>query len=177
MQPRFKAIIQKKQGAAVIVAGSSSDREHIKKITDSLRAYGIAHEVRVLSAHKQVREKDIANFLKEYEAFSDCLLAFITVAGGTDALSGTLSFSLPFPVIACAPDAVPAQPNLSCLTNPPGSSNACVIRPENTARFVAQLFAWRNPAVAKKLTDEVEEKIKKLRAADETLRKEMRYEG
>src|SRR3990167_9905895 len=102
MNEKFKNIILKKQGAAVIVAGSLSDREHIKKIANSLRAYGIAHEVRVLSAHKQVREKDIANFLKEYEAFSDCLLAFITVAGGTDALSGTLSFSLPFPVIACA---------------------------------------------------------------------------
>src|SRR3989339_358785 len=173
MDEKLKKIILKKQGAAVIVAGSGSDQEHIKRIADALRAYGIPFEVRVLSAHKQVRADDVKNFLAEYLTFADYPLAFISVAGGTDALSGMLSFNLSFPVIACAPDAMPQQPNLSCLTNPPGSSNACIVRPENAARFVAQLFAWCNPRAREILAAEIEEKIKKLHAADEALRSKM----
>ena len=65
----------------------------------------------------------------------------IAVAGGTDALSGTLSFHSLHPVVSCPPD----PPNESCLRNPPGSSNATVYSPRNAARFVAQLFAARDP--------------------------------
>jgi len=41
--------------------------------------------------------------------------------------------------------------NMTCLTNPPGSSNAFIAKPNNIAKFAAQYFASMNPEVSKAL--------------------------
>merc|ERR1711877_12908 len=83
-------------------------------------------------------------------------------AGGTDALSGTASYSAKFPVVSCPPDGM----NNTCLTNPPGSSNAFIVKPANIGKFAAQMFARSNPAVAEALNSNISEKIAKLEKAD-----------
>jgi phosphoribosylcarboxyaminoimidazole (NCAIR) mutase len=90
------------------------------------------------------------------------VIAYIAVAGGTDALSGTLSFHALAPVISCPPD----PPNPSCLANPPGSSNAVIYDPRNAGRFVAQVFAAHNPQIAERLKRSRDEKIRTLEASD-----------
>ena len=135
---KFKEIMQSNKGCAVIMAGSDSDEKHIEKIVESLREYGIPYRVRICSAHKQP-EKLMA-LIREYNAINGSA-AYIAIAGGTDALSGTLSFHALGPVISCPPDA----PNQSCLTNPPGSSNAYIARAGNVGKFVAQIYASNNP--------------------------------
>jgi phosphoribosylcarboxyaminoimidazole (NCAIR) mutase len=89
-------------------------------------------------------------------------VAFVAIAGGTDALSGMLSYHALGPVISCPPDA----PNESCLTNPPGSSNATIEHPENVGRFIAQLYAGLNPKLRDRLEAEKVKKLARLEKAD-----------
>merc|ERR1712099_161461 len=79
-------------------------------------------------------------------------------AGGTDALSGTASYLAKFPVVSCPPDGM----NQTCLTNPPGSSNAFIMEPANVAKFAAQLFAHADKDIAVALDASIAEKIEKL---------------
>jgi 5-(carboxyamino)imidazole ribonucleotide mutase len=165
---KFKQIIQSNQGCAVIMAGSGSDKPHIDEIVKSLKKYEIPFEVRVCSAHKQPDE--LAQMIYEYNQVGGSVV-YIAVAGGTDALSGTLSFYARGPVISCPPDA----PNQSCLTNPPGSSNAYIAKPGNVGRFIAQIYAGVNPKLMELLARESMEKIQSLKDDDAKLRAE--YKG
>ena len=90
------------------------------------------------------------------------LIAYVAVAGGTDALSGTLSYYALGPVISSPPDGQ----NLSCLNNPLGSSNAYIARPANVGRFIAQIYAGINPRLKELLEGENERKINSLEQAD-----------
>jgi len=133
----FESIVRSNVGCAVILAGSGSDEDYIDRISLSLQKYGVAHEVRIAPAHKQAEH--LQEVVNHYDALSGTLV-YIAVAEGTDALSGTLSYVSWRPTISCPPD----HCNTSCLTDPLGSSNAYIGRPENAARFVAQVFASHN---------------------------------
>ncbi|MBN1836740.1 MAG: AIR carboxylase family protein [Spirochaetales bacterium] len=155
--------VRTKKGCAVVVAGSDSDRGHIEAIVESLAAYRIPCEVRICSAHKTPGA--LLELVREYEE-ADGAIAFVAVAGGTDALSGSLSFLALNPVISCPPDA----PNDSCLRNPPGSSNATINDPRNVGRFIAQLYAPFNLEYRELVRQSREEKVKKLAAKDREFR-------
>merc|ERR1711998_747159 len=92
-------------------------------------------------------------------------MMIVGCAGGTDALSGTASYSATFPVVSCPPDGM----NQTCLTNPPGSSNAFILKPANVAKFAAQCFAHCSTEVAASLDSSITEKIQKLEKADAAL--------
>ena len=156
---RFIQIMQDNRGCAVVMAGSGSDREHIKKITKSLDKYEIPYRVRICSAHKQPEK--LMEIIREYNAVGG-LVAYVAVAGGTDALSGALSYHTFGPVISSPPDA----PNKSCLENPPGSSNSYIERPSNVGRFIAQMYAGVNPRFKKILEAEKVEKLESLVNSD-----------
>merc|ERR1712151_647651 len=108
----------------------------------------------------------LENVIAQYNKSTEPLL-MVGCAGGTDALSGTASYSATFPVVSCPPDGM----NNTCLTNPPGSSNAFIVKPANVAKFAAQFFASHCPQVAAALDANIKEKITKLEAADEQLTK------
>ena len=88
-------------------------------------------------------------------------------AGGTDALSCTASYLAKFPVVSCPPEK--DDINMTCLKNPPGSSNAFIAKPSNIGKFAAQYFASINPEVSKALDGATAEKITKLEKADTQL--------
>jgi len=171
----FADVIRSKKGCAVIMAGSDSDlKEHIPKIEKSLEKYGIPYDIRICSAHKQ--NDELGDIIESYNDIIELspkggLLAFIAVAGGSDALSGTASYHTFAPVISCPPDATPDKPNMSCLTNPPGSSNAYITRPANVGRFIAQMFAQMNPDYRRILSQEISDKRTSLMQADTTHRR------
>merc|ERR1712010_447610 len=100
--------------------------------------------------------------INEYNKASRPVL-LVGCAGGTDALSGTASYLAKFPVVSCPPDGM----NQTCLTNPPGSSNAFIVKPANIGKFAAQVFARHSKEVAEALTAAIAEKITKLEQADE----------
>lgn len=166
----FKEIVESGVGCAVILAGSGSDDEsrddnpsHIGKIAGALLGYGVPHEVRVASAHKQAWW--MRDVLREYDEMEGNLV-YIAVAGMTDALSGLLSVHTTRPVVSCPPDA----PNESCLTNPPLSSNLTVYRPKNAARAVTQILSFHNRKYRQRLIEETREKIGSLEEDDERIR-------
>jgi len=153
-----------KGGIAVIIAGSDSDMPHIKKIQDELGKYDIPSELKICSAHKQPSKCE--EVVKKYNDSVEPVV-FITIAGGTDALSGVVSYHSIHPVISCPPD---KNEFSSCVTNPPGSSNSLILRPANVARHVAKILGQSNENLKKVILDKNDEKIKKLEDADNKLR-------
>ncbi len=143
---------------AIIVAGSASDKPHIEKIIKSLREYNIPFQVRIQSAHKQ----DVPTLVNFYDTNSLEPLAWIAVAGGTDALSGSTSFHSIYPTVSCPPDGL----NTSCLANPPGSSNSTIINPRNVGKHLAQMWSHINPKLVRRIKELNKEKLQELEAAD-----------
>lgn len=160
----FREKVEKGLGCVVILAGSGNDEPHIGKIAKSLREYNIPFEVRVASAHKQ--SDKVSKIVGEYDALKGHLV-YIAIAGGTDALSGTSSFISRRLTISCPPD----HPNMSCLTNPSGSSNLYAGRPENAARAVAQIFSELNLEYTGIIEGQIARKRDELDAADLRLQK------
>ena len=168
---KFKEVMQSNNGSAVVMAGSSSDKEHIENVVKSLAKYEVPYQVRICSAHKQPEK--LIEIINEYNKVRG-LVAYVAIAGGTDVLSGTLSFHAEGPVISCPPDATPKEPNMSCLTNPPGSSNAYIANPKNVGKFIAQMYAEVNPRFRKLLQDGNAKKIQSLEQADIEFQKKYR---
>lgn len=147
---------------AMIFAGSDSDLGHMEKIATNLAGWGVPSKKRVCSAHKQPTKLEDA---VQYYNTSIEPLVIIGCAGGTDALSGTASWSSLWPVVSCPPDGE----NESCLRNPPGSSNAYCRRPDNVAKFAAQALSYANPKIAATLAKKTAAKVKTLEDADAKL--------
>jgi phosphoribosylaminoimidazole-succinocarboxamide synthase len=153
-----------KGGVAVIIAGSDSDMEHINKIKEELGKYSVASKVHICSAHKQPGKCEL--LVGKYNDSVEPIV-FITIAGGTDALSGVVSYHSVHPVISCPPDKTEYG---SCVGNPPGSSNSLILRPANVARHVAKILGHSNTELQKAIINKNAEKIKKLEEADGSLR-------
>merc|ERR1711907_482770 len=132
-----------------------------------LAKFNIQSEIRICSAHKQPGR--LQTVIAEYSTYPGPVM-LVGCAGGTDALSGTASYLSKFPVVSCPPDGM----NNTCLSNPPGSSNAFIVKPANVAKFAAQVFARQDKDVAAALDASIQEKITKLEQADEQLAKKRR---
>jgi len=169
----YEAIVSK-TGAAVIFAGSGSDKGHVTTISDCLKRYCVPHTAHVASAHKQ--PDAVLSYIARYDSLNG-LYVIIAVAGGTDALSGLASFHSRAPVISCPPEGAEKRINESCLFNPPLSSNAYILRADNTARFVAQLYAPLNPSIRQALESEVERKLGELEHANTQFAEKLTYLG
>merc|ERR1711988_1925823 len=148
----------------VIAAGSDSDMPHLETLKKEIGKFKIEAEIRICSAHKQPAR--LQSVIAEYNKSSRPVM-MVGCAGGTDALSGTASYLAKFPVVSCPPDGM----NNTCLTNPPGSSNAFICKPANVAKFAAQAFANRDKDIYDSLHANTTGKIRKLEEADEQLRK------
>jgi 5-(carboxyamino)imidazole ribonucleotide mutase len=151
----------------VIAAGSDSDMPHLESLKKEIGKFKIDAEIRICSAHKQPAR--LQEVITEYNNSARPVM-MVGCAGGTDALSGTASYLAKFPVVSCPPDGM----NNTCLTNPPGSSNAFVVKPANVGKFAAQVFARYSSEVADALNASIAEKITKLEKADEQATKKQR---
>merc|ERR1712057_80704 len=147
---------------AIIAAGSDSDMPHLENLKKELGKFKIDAEIRICSAHKQPGR--LQSVIGEYNQ-SERPIMMVGCAGGTDALSGTASYLATFPVVSRPPDGM----NNTCLTNPPGSSNAFIVKPANIGRFAAQTFARYSPDIFSALQANIAEKITKLEQADTKL--------
>merc|ERR1719238_839552 len=146
----------------VIAAGSDSDMPHLETLKKEVGKFKIDSEIRICSAHKQPAR--LQAVIAEYNKSTRPIM-LVGCAGGTDALSGTASYLATFPVVSCPPDGM----NNTCLTNPPGSSNAFIVKPANIGKFAAQLFAHCSKDISSALDANIAEKISKLEAADAKL--------
>ena len=128
----------------VIAAGSDSDMPHLENIAKELAKFKIPSQIRICSAHKQPARLEA--LIKELNKSAEPVM-MVGCAGGTDALAGTASYLAKFPVVSCPPEGAKSETNPTCLTNPPGSSNAFIQKPNNIAKWAAQYFASTNPEV------------------------------
>jgi 5-(carboxyamino)imidazole ribonucleotide mutase len=137
-----------------IIMGSQSDWETLKVADETLTALGIAHEVRVVSAHRT------PDLLFEYAASAESrgLAVIIAGAGGAAHLPGmtaakTLLPVLGVPVLSKTLSGVDSL--LSIVQMPRGVPVATfAIGPAgaaNAALFAAAILALRDPAIASAL--------------------------
>ena len=134
-----------------IIMGSSSDWETLRGAAETLDKLGIAHEVRVVSAHRT------PDLLFEYAAGARArgLEVLIAGAGGAAHLPGMTAAKTSLPVLG-----VPVQSKtlngldslLSIVQMPAGVPVATFAigsaGPANAALFAAAILAGRPPAVA-----------------------------
>lgn len=131
-------------GRVVILIGSKSDLEFAQKVTTQLDAFGIAHTLRVASAHKSVEH--LLVILKELNANTEPIV-LVTIAGRSNALSGMVDANVPFPVIACPPPgtAFGGADIYSSLRMPSGVAPLVVLEPENAALAAAKILGLSDP--------------------------------
>jgi fusion protein PurCD len=87
-------------GFVQILAGSEKDDWHIATLEEELKVRKIPHARQVASAHRNTRE--LLELIETLNRSIEPVVA-ITVAGGSDALSGVVAHHARFPVIACPP--------------------------------------------------------------------------
>ena len=153
-----------------VVMGSRSDWETMRRATERLHALGIAHEARVLSAH---RTPD-AMFDYAATAQQRGLRAIIAGAGGAAHLPGMLAAKTPVPVLG-----VPVQSKalkgldslLSIVQMPAGVPVATfAIGPagaDNAALFAAAMLAASDAEIARALEDFRREQTETVAASDD----------
>jgi len=130
---------------AIIIMGSSSDREFAERIRSYLTDLGIAVDMRVASAHKSAHH--LLDLLGEYEAERGPRV-YIAVAGRSNALGGLVDASVAAPVITCPPysDRFAGADVYSSLRMPSGVAPMVVLEPENAALAAAKILGLCDPA-------------------------------
>jgi 5-(carboxyamino)imidazole ribonucleotide mutase len=137
-----------------IIVGSRSDLEVVQKSADTLEKLGVAHELRVISAHRapDLLESYVAGALERGVA------AFICAAGLAAHLPGVVASKTTLPVIGLP---MPGQlaggldALLSIVQMPKGVPVATVGigQAENAALLAAQMLGLSHPDVAQAVTE------------------------
>ncbi|MFC1521164.1 AIR carboxylase family protein [Elusimicrobiota bacterium] len=146
--------------SVAIVMGSENDLDHAQRIREELGKWKISSFFRIGSAHRTLSH--VMSIVNELNESKDNIL-IISIAGGTDALSGVLAANSRWPVVSCPPN---EKHVASCLGNPRGTSNATILKPVNAARFAAQYFSAREKDLLDKLFEQISQKKKEVVEAD-----------
>ncbi len=137
-------------GYVQILAGSTQDEAHVGKLRAELEARKIPYGHQVLSAHKNTHE-----LLKFIETLNKSIepVVIITVAGGSDALSGVVAHHSRFPVIACPPyrDELDYLINVHSSLQMPSDVPALFCkRPGNAVLAAERVLELANPSFAQR---------------------------
>lgn len=145
--------VDRRPQKAVIIMGSKSDAIFVEEIEKELTRFGVEFDTVDCSAHKQTRR--LLDILDGYNQ-SEFQIIYVTVAGKTDALSGTVAANVIAPVKSCPPpwDAPMGLYFLSSIYNPTNVPNETTLNPKNVAQAVVRDFALSNFELAGKLLEE-----------------------
>jgi phosphoribosylaminoimidazole carboxylase PurE protein len=147
-------VMGKSKPAVGVVMGSDSDVETMQTCADQLAKFGIACEMRVLSAHRTPQAAH------EYAATAAQrgLKVIVAGAGMSAALAGAMASRTTLPVIGVPIASGPLKgvdAVVSTLQMPPGVPVACMsIGPAgatNAAILAAEILALGDPDLAEKL--------------------------
>ncbi|MBN1169492.1 5-(carboxyamino)imidazole ribonucleotide mutase [Candidatus Micrarchaeota archaeon] len=134
----------------LIISGSRSDAEIVKKAEDVLKEFGIGYKYEVASAHRNPDK--VEKLVKETTAE-----VIIAVAGLSAALPGVVAARTFRPVIGVPVDAAldGLDALLSIVQMPPNVPVACVgiNNGKNAAVLAVQILALKDKELAKKLAD------------------------
>ncbi len=166
-----------RQAIIGVVMGSHSDWETMKTAVATLSSFGVAYEVRVLSAH---RSPD-ATAAYAVGARDRGLKVLIAAAGGAAHLAGVLAAHTPLPVIGVpvkggALDGLDAL--LSMVQMPAGIPVATVALgsagPVNAAILAVQMVALHDPQLMEKVVQHKKTLAAKVETANAKLQDELR---
>jgi 5-(carboxyamino)imidazole ribonucleotide mutase len=156
-----------------ILMGSDSDLDTMQAAVEVLDRFGIAREVRVLSAHRTPEATHA--FVKDADA-RGCA-CFIAAAGMAAHLAGTVAALTNKPVIGVPMAAGPLQGQdalLSTVQMPGGIPVACVAigkaGAKNAAYLAAQILALSDATLAQRLTEERRANAAEVLAKDKAVR-------
>lgn len=142
----------------VILIDSEADLPQADQISSCLSTYQIPFVIRICSSRRDPSYLQTA--IDEYNKSVEPIL-FVTISLDSDAsLAGTVSYLSKFPVILFRANIQNAG------VAPLGSSYSVIDRPENVARFAAQLFAQTCEDIATALEATTRNDISKEREAD-----------
>ena len=167
----------KKKAVVGVVMGSDSDLATMQKCLDQLKAFGIACEVRIISAHRTPEEAH------DYSAtaIDRGLKVIIAAAGMSAALSGVLAASTTLPVVGVPMASGPlvgVDAALSTMQMPPGIPVGCMAigsaGATNAAFYAAQILAQSDAGIAKKLVKFKADQARKVATKDSALQKKLR---
>jgi len=153
-----------------IVMGSDSDFKIMKDASEILKDFGIAHEVRVLSAHRTPE----AMLEYAHEAQSRGLKILIAGAGGAAHLPGMIASATFLPVIGVPVNVTKLDgldAFLSIVQMPKGVPVATVAidGAANAALLAVRMLGTNDAGLFKKLVDYKKHQQKKVRSADESI--------
>lgn len=146
-----------------ILMGSDSDLPVVRKCSEILKKFGIAYEMKVLSAHRTPDE----TIKYTEDAKKNGIEVLIAAAGGAAHLPGVIAAKTTLPVIG-----IPMPSSLmngldsllSIVQMPKGIPVATVGvgNAENAALLAIRILALRYPDIQKKLEDFIEEQREKV---------------
>lgn len=175
-ETRDKEAKSHKRGALIgVIMGSDSDLPTMKGAVDCLSDFGIAHEVKIVSAHRTPRE------MLEYaaEATDRGLLVIIAGAGGAAHLPGMVASATTLPVIG-VPVHITKLDGLDALLSvvqmPKGVPVATVAidNSYNAGLLAVRILATTDERLREKLEKFRAKQWKKVREANERLKKSKR---
>ena len=139
-----------------IIMGSQSDWPTMQCAADILQQFGIAHEVRIVSAHRTPQR--LCDYAKTAEQRG--LKAIIAGAGGAAHLPGMAAALTPLPVLGVPVQskALDGMDSLLSIVQMPGGVPVATFAigeagAKNAALFAAAMLATTNDALAQRLAD------------------------
>lgn len=132
----------------VIIMGSNKDLDFAKQIEKVAREFGVRSELRVASAHKTPDK--VLKIIKENEKEE---VVYITVAGGSNALSGFVDANTNKPVIAAPPysDKYVGMDIFSSLRMPSGVAPLVVLGAEQAALSAVKILGICDKGLQEKI--------------------------
>ena len=125
----------------IIVAGSERDAKWIETITAELNKFKIYHKTYIASAHRNTQT--VIDIMNKYNSYTNRQIIFVTIAGLTNALGGTVAAQSKYPVFTCPPFAnvTEMQVNIwSSIINPINVPTITVLQPANLAIAINRIF-------------------------------------
>src|SRR3984893_18658520 len=149
----------------IIIMGSKGDLAHAQAAAKTLKTLDISYEMRVCSAHKATRR--LMEMLQSYEKAGP--LVYITIAGGSNALSAVVDANTRYPVIACPPysERFGGMDVLSSLRLPSGIASPTILEPDGAALLAAKMLALFDTQLMQRLLTYKERFAAELDKADE----------
>jgi len=155
-----------------VVMGSDSDLDAMKRCLSQLDAFGIAYEVRIISAHRT----PVTTHEYAATAIERGLKVIIAAAGMSAALGGVLAANTTLPVIGVPMASGPlvgVDAALSTMQMPPGIPVACMsigkAGATNAAIYAAQILAVGDAQMAERLVAFKKAQADKVAAKDADL--------
>ena len=155
----------------IVVMGSKKDLSFARRIGDFLlrEDFPVRYEYNVCSAHKTLGT--LIKKLENYEKTGEDIV-YITVAGLSDALSGTVAGYSKYPVIACPPDSKKYgwTKVFSSMITPEGVPVLFVSEPENAALAAVKILALSNHLLHEKIARYQRKKKEEVIEADKEIK-------